>query len=63
MFSPFFAGDPRHHSNFDPVPGWFTRDMGDRIHATQPRRRWRLPIWPGFRLELRILPVSGVKRV
>lgn len=63
MIPPQFAGDPRHRYNFESPPDWFIRDMGVRLVTPHPRRRWRLPIWPGFRLELRILPASGAKHV
>ena len=53
MLPPQFIGDPRHRPNFNPHPHWFTRDMGERIHDITPKRSWRLPIWPGFRLELK----------
>ena len=63
MNFPIFSGDPRQHLNYSPSPGWFDRDMGDRLVKTKPQRRWRLPIWPGFRLELRILPARGAEYV
>ena len=63
MLPPQFVGDPRHRIESELLPDWFIRDMGERIHETKPVQRWRFPIWPGFRLELRILPVSGVDHV
>ncbi len=56
-----YIGDPRHKID-TPLPDWFVRDMGDRIYEIEPRR-WHLPIWPGFRLELRIYPINGVSDV
>ena len=58
MYPPQFAGDLRHRIESEPLPDWFIRDMGARIYEITPVKRWRLPIWPGFRLELRILPVK-----
>ncbi|MBL1436989.1 MAG: hypothetical protein COB08_012445 [Rhodobacteraceae bacterium] len=63
MLPPHFIGDPRHRPNFNPHPDWFTRDMGERIHEITPKRIWRFPIWPGFRLELKLIPVKGVEHV
>jgi len=63
MTPPIFVGDLRQRANVSPLPGWFVRDMGERLFEPTPRRRWRLPIWPGFRLALRILPASGVDHV
>ena len=63
MLPPQFVGDPRHRTDYSPHPDWFTRDMGARIYETTPKRRWRLPIWPGFRLELKVIPVKGVEHV
>ncbi len=63
MFPPHFVGDPRHRIESEPLPDWFIRDMGERIYDITPVQRWRLPIWPGFRLELKILPVNGADHV
>jgi len=63
MLPPHFVGDPRHRIEPEPLPDWFVRDMGERIHKITPVQHWRLPIWPGFRLELRILPVNGADHV
>jgi len=63
MFPPQFAGDPRHRTKPEPLPDWFIRDMGERVHEITPRRRWRLPIWPGFRLELKLITVNGAEHV
>jgi hypothetical protein len=63
MLPPQFAGDPRLRTKPEPLPDWFIRDMGERLHEITPKRRWRLPIWPGFRLELRILPVKDLNHV
>lgn len=63
MLPPQFVGDSRLRPDFERPPDWFTRDMGERIHNIVPKRRWRFPIWPGFRLELRILPANGVDNV
>lgn len=63
MLPPQFVGDHRHRPDFEPLPDWFIRDMGERVHDIEPKRRWRFPIWPGFRLELRILPVNGADHV
>lgn len=63
MLPPQFAGDPRHRTGLDPHPNWFIRDMGERIHEIPPKRHWRLPIWPGFRLELKLIPVKGAEHV
>lgn len=63
MLPPQFVGDQRHRIESDPLPEWFTRDMGERINDITPKRRWRLPIWPGFRLELIVVPVCGAKHV
>ncbi len=63
MLPPHFAGDHRHRIESEPLPDWFIRDMGERIYDVAPARRWRLPIWPGFRLELRILPVKDLNHV
>lgn len=56
-------GDPRHRPDSNSMPDWFIRDMGERLFEPQPVRQWRLPIWPGFRLEFRILPTNGVEHV
>ncbi len=56
-------GDSRHRPDSEPLPNWVTRDMGDRLFEHQPVRRWRLPIWPGFRLEFRIMPANGAEHV
>ncbi len=63
MLPPHFVGDPRHRIELEPLPDWFIRDMGERMGEITPVRRWRLPIWPGFRLELKILPVNGADHV
>ncbi len=63
MYPPILPGDHRRHPNYKPVPDWFTRDMGARLTPARPLRCWRLPIWPGFRLELRILPVKDARHV
>jgi len=63
MLPPQFVGDPRHLIKPEPLPDWFIRDMGARLHEIRPKRRWRLPIWPGFRLELKLIPVSGAEHV
>ncbi len=63
MLPPYFAGDPRLRPDFAPQPGWFTRDLGARIYPLRPRICWRLPIWPGFRLELSITAAKEVKHV
>jgi len=63
MLPPQFVGDPRLRTDSRMPPNWFTRDMGERIHEITPKRRWRFPIWPGFRLEVKVIPVKGVGHV
>ena len=63
MLPPQFVGDTRQNRKTDALPDWLIRDMGERVYEIEPKRRWRLPIWPGFRLELRILPARGADHV
>ncbi len=63
MFPPPFVGDPRHRINSNALPDWFIRDMGERLIETTPKRRLRLPIWPGFRLELKLIRIKRVAHV
>lgn len=63
MLPPQFAGDPRHLIKAEPLPDWFIRDMGERLYEATPKRRWRFPVWPGFRLELKLIAVNGGPRV
>jgi len=63
MTPPIFVGDPRQHTNVPPPPERIIRDIGERIFAPTRKRHRRLPIWPGFRLELRILPARGAEHV
>ena len=55
MFLPPCIGALRAHKDLPPLPDWLIRDMGDRLTAKRPMRRWHLPVWPGFRLEIRII--------
>ncbi len=54
MFLPPCIGALRAHKDLPPLPDWLIRDMGDRLTAKRAARRWNLPVWPGFRLEIRI---------
>jgi len=63
MYPPILPGDHRRTPNFAPLPDWFVRDQGDRLTDPLPRKRWRLPIWPGLRLELRIMPIKDARHV
>lgn len=57
-----FVGDPRHHHTYNPQPDWLTRDLGERINDVVPVRsgwRLRIPVWPGFRLELLLHKTGG----
>ncbi len=55
MFPPPFVGDPRHRTNSKPMPDWFVRDMGKRIREIT---RLRLPVWPDFWLEFKLLRIK-----
>ncbi len=63
MIPPHVAGDTRPVSDYEPLPDWFIRDMGARVDEITPVGCWQLPIWPGFRLALKIIPVKGAGHV
>ncbi|MCF6272167.1 MAG: hypothetical protein L3J37_03110 [Rhodobacteraceae bacterium] len=63
MIPPIHTSTLHRRPDYEPFPDWFIRDMGERIHEITPLKRWRLPIWPGFRLELKITSVKGAGHV
>lgn len=58
----YHFGDLRQHSRPSPLPKWLLRDFDGVPFEPVKNRRWKIPVWPGFRLSIlieRTAPVGG----